>query len=35
MFPFIFKYNIPVELFLLDNYPNQVPKLYLRPTSSL
>eukprot|EP01035_Chromulina_nebulosa_P033404 gene33404-44726_t len=29
------KYNIPVELFLLEKYPYEPPKLYVRPTSNM
>lgn len=28
------QYNIPVELFIPINYPNECPKLFVRPTPS-
>lgn len=29
------RYNIPVELFLSASYPNEAPKIYVRPTESM
>ena len=28
------QYNIPIELFVMEAYPKEPPKLYVRPTSS-
>jgi ESCRT-I complex subunit TSG101 len=28
-------YNIPIELFIMEGYPNVPPKLYVRPTSNM